>query len=268
MLNTSSAIKAPSLMLMLMEGRAAWELGAYVASKPLLNRMPEGDGHPVLVMPGLAGSDTSTVPLRRFLHNRNYTPFGWELGRNLGLREGLLEAMLNRIDTIFQCQGEKISLIGWSLGGIYARELAKLRPEKVRQVISLGSPHSGDIRASNARRLYEYVAGHSVEKVPLDTRLKQAPPVPTTSVYSKTDGVVAWQNCCQEMSPEHVPQEQAENIRVLGSHCGLGVNPSVLYVIADRLAQAEGEWAPFTVSGARKPFYRAESYERDASERQ
>jgi len=260
MLNTSATIKAPSVMLMLMEGRAAWELGAYVASAPLFKRMPEGDGHPVLVLPGLAGSDVSTAPLRKFLQKRNYQPFAWELGRNLGLRDGLLEGMLARIDDIFEQQGEKISLIGWSLGGVYARELAKMRPEKVRMVITLGSPHSGDVKATHARRLYEFVAGHAADNPPIEATLTEAPPVPSTSIYSRTDGVVAWQNCVQEMSDEKVKVAETENVRVEGSHCGLGVNPSVLFVIADRLSQAEGSWTPFEVSGLRKPFFSASSY--------
>ncbi len=260
MLNNSNGIQSPSLMLMLMEGRAPWEFGAYLASTPLFKRLPKGDGHPVLVLPGLAASDTSTAPLRKFLRDRNYLPFGWELGRNLGLREGLLKGMLERIDTIFEQQGEKISLVGWSLGGVYARELAKFRSDKIRQVITLGSPHSGDVNATNARRFYEYVAGHSVDSPPIETRLRQAPPVPSSSIYTKSDGVVAWQNCCQEMSADEVQSGQAENIRVAGSHCGLGVNPSVLYVIADRLVQEDGQWSPFDVSGLRKPFFQVASY--------
>ncbi len=268
MLSTSTKIKSPSLMLMMMEGRAVWELGAYVASTPLFKRLPSGDGHPVLVLPGLAATDASTKPLRKFLRERNYTPYAWELGRNLGLRDGLLEGMLARIDDIFALNGEKISIIGWSLGGVYAREIAKLRPEKVRSVITLGSPHSGDIHASNARRFYEYVAGHKVDNPPIKTRLRQAPPVPSTSIYTKTDGVVAWQNCCQEMSHDEVQVEQTENIRVMGSHCGLGVNPSVLFAIADRLAQAEGEWTPFEVSGIRKPFFSSDPFTGPLSETQ
>lgn len=240
---------------MLMEGRAIWEFGAYMAAKPMLNRLPKGDGHPVLVLPGLAATDTSTKPLRKFLAGRGYAPFGWDLGRNLGLRDGLLEGMLERLDDLFLKHEEKISIIGWSLGGIFARELAKLRPEKVRIIITLGSPHSGNPHATNAGRFYEYVAGHSVDNPPIDTKLHKAPPVPTTSIYSKTDGVVPWQNCHQTQPVCEIKAKQTENIRVAGSHCGLGVNPSVLYLIADRLAQNDGQWSPFTNNGMRKAFF-------------
>jgi Palmitoyl protein thioesterase len=257
----SGKIKAPSLGLMLMEGRAIWELGAYVAALPMFGKLPKGDGHPVLVLPGLAATDMSTKPLRSFLKKRGYQAEGWGLGRNLGLRDGLLEKMLGRVDETYDTYGEKISLIGWSLGGIFARELAKLRPEKIRVVITLGSPHSGDRKATNAGRFYEFVAGHSVESPPIETLLHKAPPVPSTSIYSKTDGIVPWQNCHQTKPVSKTKAKFNENIQVAGSHCGLGVNPSVLYVIADRLAQKEGHWVPFVNEGARKVFFKTPGFD-------
>jgi pimeloyl-ACP methyl ester carboxylesterase len=248
-------VKAPSILKIMMEGRAIWELGSYYVSKPLLNRLPKGDGHPVLVLPGLGASDASTTPLRKFLVSRGYAAYDWGLGRNFGLRDGILEGMQDRLEEIYKKHGRKVSLVGWSLGGLFARELAKMHPEKVRIVMSLGSPHSGDPKATNAWRFYEFVAGHSIEEPPIETLLHKAPPVPTTSIYTKTDGVVAWQNCYQSkpINPEKV--KQTENICVQGSHCGLGVNPSVLYIIADRLAQREGKWRPFANVGSRKAFF-------------
>jgi len=245
----------------MLEGRALYEMGAYIAAAPLYRHMAKGDGHPVLVLPGLAASDLSTVPMRRFLKKRGFTPYAWTQGRNLGLRDQVFEKMLAKVDEIFASHKRKLSIVGWSLGGIYARELAKLRPNKVRFVISLGSPHSGSPDASNATRFYELVSGHSAENPPLQTRLSQAPPVPTTSIYSKTDGIVAWQNCHQRKPANPKKAAQTENVRVEGSHCGLGVNPSVLYIIADRLAQSEGSWQPFTNKGARKIFFRTPGFD-------
>jgi pimeloyl-ACP methyl ester carboxylesterase len=256
-----TAIKAPSAFFLMIEGRSVFEMGAYFASKPLFRHLAKGDGHPVLVLPGLAASDYSTIILRRFLKRRGYQPYGWKQGRNLGLRDQVLEKMLAKVDEIFDIHGQKISIIGWSLGGIFARELAKLRPEKVRFVISLGSPHSGNPKASHATRFYEYVSGHSAEDPPLVTVLSEAPPVPTTSIYSKTDGVVAWQNCHQAMPKAADTDVQIENIRVEGSHCGLGVNPSVLYIIADRLAQGDKSWKPFANKGVRKIFFRTPKHD-------
>jgi len=257
----SRKVKAPSTLLLMMEGRSVFEMGTYVASAPFFKHMAKGDGHPVLVLPGLAASDLSTVPLRRFLKKRGYQPYAWEQGRNLGLRDQVLEKMLAKVDEVFAEHKCKLSIVGWSLGGIFARELAKLRPEKIRFVISLGSPHSGDPKASHATKFYEYVSGHSVEKPPLETTLSQAPSVPTTSIYSKTDGVVAWQNCHQRKPACAEKAAQVENIRVEGSHCGLGVNPSVLYIIADRLAQREENWQPFVNKGARKIFFRTPAFD-------
>lgn len=251
----AASVKAPSILKILMEGRAIYELGAFYASTPLLKRLPRGDGHPVMVLPGFMATDMSTKPLRSFLSDKGYDAHAWGQGRNLGLRDGVIEGMLERLDEAHAMHGRKVSLIGWSLGGVFARELAKLRPEQVRSVISLGSPHSGHPKATNAWRLYEMAAGHSVEEPPLDTKLHKAPPVPTTSVYTKSDGVVAWQTCHQERPVCDVKAGQTENIEVSGSHCGLGVNPSVLYIIADRLAQREGNWRPFANVGARKMFF-------------
>lgn len=255
MFNFSGKVKAPSPLLMLMEGRALLELGTMALSTPFLKRLPRGDGHPVLVLPGLGAADSSTAPLRSFLDDRGYSPHAWGLGRNLGLRDGILEGMLDRIDEVYETHQQKVSLVGWSLGGIFARELAKMRPEQTRLVISLGSPHSGDPKNSNAWRFYEFAAGHSVDEPPIETMMHKAPPVPTTSIYTKTDGIVAWQNCHQDKPVCEVKQKQTENIRVSGSHCGLGFNPAVLYVIADRLAQREGTWRPFTNVGSRKAFF-------------
>lgn len=257
---TVENIKAPSLMKVALEGRAWFEFGAYLASSRFLKKAPKGDGHPVLVLPGFVASDFSTKPLRSYLKKQGYEPYDWGLGRNLGLRDGVLDGMLDRIDSIYEDHGRTVSLIGWSLGGVFARELAKLRPEQTRMVISLGSPHSGNPRASNAWRLYEYTAGHSVEEPPIETNLHKAPPVPTTSIYTKTDGVVAWENCHQTKPVSPVKAKQTENIVVEGSHCGLGVNPAVVYAIADRLSQPEGRWRPFANVGTRKLFFKTPGF--------
>ena len=135
--------------------------------------------------------------------------------------------------------GRKVSLIGWSLGGVYARLLASTRPELVRSVITLGSPFTGSARATNAWRVYEGVSGQSSEDPRRMKHVRPTPPVPTTSIFSRSDGVVAWQCSVEETGP------QSENIEVVASHLGLGAHPAVLYALADRLAQPEGEWKPF-----------------------
>ncbi len=126
---------------------------------------------------------------------------------------------------------------------MFAREIAGAVPDAVRSVVTLGSPIRGNPRSTNAWRIYEWASGQSVDDPELRRPRNDAPPVPTTSIYSRTDGIVAWQ-CSVEP-----PSDRAESIEVIGSHCGLGVNASVLYAMADRLAQPEGQWRPFERRG-------------------
>lgn len=241
--------EAPSALLTLIEGRAVLEFAALVASYPILRRLPRGDGHSVLVLPGLGASDRSTAPLRTFLKDRGYDPHGWSLGRNVGPRDGQRDALADLLRRVSSTSARKVSLIGWSLGGIYARELAKRMPDSVRLVITLGSPFANP-GASAVRRIYEAIRGEKISGAPDFTRFRAAPPVPSTAIFSKSDGVVAWQSCLEPDSPT------TENIEVQGSHVGLGVNPAALYVIADRLAQREGGWAPFDRKGLRSLLFR------------
>ena len=244
-------MSAPSLWLMALEGRAPWEAMALMAVSPFLARLPSGDGHPVLIFPGLSAADGSTFALRRFLDQQGFTPYPWELGFNLGPRPGVLEACRKRILDIYERHGEPVSLVGWSLGGIYAREMAKVLAPQVRCVITLGTPFTGHPRATNAWRLYEWVSGqHAADEVLL-AEVRKPPPVPTTSIYSKSDGVVAWQ--CSINPPR---QALTENIEVQASHIGMGLNPLALYALADRLRQNPKRWTRFDAAGARRWFFK------------
>lgn len=154
--------------------------------------------------------------------------------------------MRERIAEICEKSGRKVSLIGWSLGGVYARDAALAMPDHVRSVITLGSPFSKDLTASNVGALYESVTGESLRTADpaLILALGGDLPVPTTAIYSKTDGIVNWRTCMLEENA------QAENIEILGgSHAGLGVNAAVLWAIADRLAMPENEFWPFDRGG-------------------
>ena len=240
----TATLPPPSTALMLMEGRAVPELGAFWLMRPWLSVTPRGDGHPVLVLPGLMADDASTRALRSFLNSHGYKAHGWKQGRNMGLRGDLERDMLARIDELYERYGQrKVSLVGWSLGGLYARQLAKVAPDKVRCMISLGSPFAGSPKSTNAWRAYEIVSGSKVEDQDLLDTLADTPPVPSTSIFSRTDGICAWQACLNEDGPA------SENIEVIGSHCGLGHHPAAVYAIADRLAQPEGYWKKFDCSG-------------------
>jgi len=248
---TTEALKPPSKALLFLEWRALHELGAFAATWPLLRLAPRGDGQPVLVIPGLVASDVSTRPLRAFLKSHGYPVHGWGLGRNFGLRPGVQDNMMSRLDELYRRYERKISIVGWSLGGVYARQLAKLVPQQVRQVITLGSPFAGHPRATNAWRIYELASGQRVDQRDLrfGGNIEEPPPVPATAIYSRSDGVCAWQCCVEKEAP------QAENIEVQGSHCGLGHHPAAVYAVADRLAQPETNWKPFDRSGWRSAFY-------------
>ena len=248
---------APSRALLLLEGRAVPELFGFMASLPTLTALaPRGDGHPVLVLPGLTTSDRSTISLRNFLKSKGYATYGWKMGLNLGPRPGVEEGLIKLIDDLYEKHGRKVSIVGWSLGGIYARQLGKMMPKKIRQVISLGSPFGGHPRATNAWRVYEMASGESSNDGDrhMGGVISAPPPVPTTAIYSKTDGICAWQNCIEKKS------DIADNIEVKASHCGLGHHPAVVYAIADRLAQAEDDWKPFDRSGFKAMIYPAPSY--------
>lgn len=244
-------VKAPSLALALTEaGRAFAELVSLQGASPLLSFAPQGDGHPVMVLPGFLAGGGTTGPLRRFLTSKGYETFCWGLGRNLGPLaigpEG--ELLQQRLESIHRKMRRKVSLVGWSLGGVMARELAKRYPKYVRQVITLGSPFQGSPRANYAWRIYQSVTGQDIDPESMrdvfDNLAEPPPGIPTTAIYSKGDGVVAWQTCVEKKT------RLTDNIEVYASHCGLGVNPSVFFAIADRLALPEKEWAPFDRSGA------------------
>lgn len=234
--------RPPSRVWTLAEGRALFELGAFFMSRPLLAHLPKGDGHAVQVMPGFMATNTSTAPMRSLLKRLGYDANGWDSGRNIKVDNALIRRLENQLERLNDTSGRKVSLIGWSLGGVLARELAKLHPDRVRLVISLGSPISDDRSHTNAARLFELLNGKEPEAMRGGRfrRLDEAPPVPTTSIFTRTDGIVHWRGSVQK--PAATP---TENIEVLASHCGLGVNPSVMVAIADRLAQPEGMWLPF-----------------------
>ena len=218
--------------------RLSWSWGLLVASAR------RGDGHPVMVLPGFMAGDESTFLLRRFLTRIGYVSLPWLQGRNIGAPT-LLEGAMRRFYRAHHAYGEKISLVGQSLGGVFAREIAREFPDAVRQVITLGSPFGvNDEAETNAivAKLFENMSGLSVEE--MRARMEQIDPregleVPSTAIYSKTDGVVSWQACVEETSAI------AENVEVTGSHSGMAMNPDVLHVLADRLSQDVANWQPF-----------------------
>jgi pimeloyl-ACP methyl ester carboxylesterase len=234
-------ISPPSRLLLALETRAWAEFAAFLLMTPLMRRLPRGDGHPVLVIPGFGGGDLSTLPMRRLMRQLGYAAYGWGLGRNLGMRPEIKDALSQMMVDLVERHDARITLIGWSLGGVYVREMARQRPDLVRQVITMGSPINGRPDANNVATMFNLFNRNKGVKLDWDgfQRRRVPPPVPCTAIFSRTDGVVAWQ-CCREEELPHT-----ENVEVFSSHFGLGVNPQVMVVLADRLALPEGAWRRF-----------------------
>jgi len=250
-----SPFGAPSRALLLTEpGRASFEFGTFLVSAPLLRRAPRGDGHTVLVLPGFLADDHSTLVLRNYLGSLGYTVHGWGLGRNVGPTAEILDGMEALVVRLAASSGHPVSIVGWSLGGMFARGLGHQQPESIRQIITLGSPFRSHAPiGSHAARSFERFAHLHVPhaELPEIDKDRAQLDMPVTAVYTKGDGVVAWQTCVQD------PGHQRENVEVPGSHCGLGHNPAAMWVVADRLSQPEGTWSPFVAPMAARHLYPA-----------
>lgn len=252
-------VTAPGRLLYLTEpARAAVDLGLFAASAPLLAALPRPQSperHPVLVLPGLGGGDSPNAALRALLSHLGYPAAGWGLGRNLGPTARVIDGLPTRLDELTSRFGGPVTLIGVSLGGIYAHQLAARTPEAVRQVITVGSPvalsrlgqpeaprpeyWSGVPRWPHWARWARWYARLSAELAGLPGEAGAGLPVPATSIYSRLDGIVGWRACLNEPAPH------AENIAVTASHLALVYHPAVIFAIADRLAQPAGHWRPF-----------------------
>jgi pimeloyl-ACP methyl ester carboxylesterase len=243
------ALRPPSPLLLALEGRAWLEWSSLALSWRWLQNAPAGDGHPVLVLPGMVAGDISTWPMRKFLEQRGYATYPWELGLNYGPRREIVRGLVQRVRDLHEEHGRKVSLIGWSLGGALACALAARMPKRVRQVITMGSPLQAHAHATNAWRIFELVSGYRSDHPHL-ARIGNKPlQVPLTAILSKSDGIVNWRMSVAPKGPNR------ESIEVNASHLGLGANPAVLWAIADRLAQAEGEWRPFRRGGHWRPLF-------------
>lgn len=250
-----AAAKAPSWLLSLLEiPRALSEAASLIPARSMLKKLPKGDGHPVITLPGFLASGRSMRTVRKHLRIWGYDAQSWNLGRNLGLSsERDLEALLDeRLREAFESSGEKVSLIGWSLGGLFAREVARRNPDMVRSVILLGSP-IGDPKATNVWRLYESVTNQKLDEVQIRRRVaslrEPIDGIPMTAVYSLSDAIVS------ARIAQLPPGPLVENVGVTASHLGMGFNPAVLYVIADRLRQRANDWKEFEINGLRNLFF-------------
>lgn len=234
-------VKRPPIRLLMTESYRAFivERARYRRFMRRHKFHEQGDGHPVLVIPGLIASDVSTRPLRQFLKKSGYYAYGWGRGNNLAQMEDF-HFLGERLEELYLKHEQKVSLIGWSLGGIFARQLAKEKPQLVRQLITLACPFAGPEQPNNAKWFYDLISTIRRDKA-LDREwiadIPNPAPVPTTAFYSKEDGIVPWELC-----REQIEDEIHQNIEVNTPHTGMGVNPKVLQIIVDRLQYDASHW--------------------------
>jgi pimeloyl-ACP methyl ester carboxylesterase len=268
--HAAAALPAPAKWRMATEWRALGELGTSLTAWPLLVAAAQrGDGHPVLVLPGFLAGDASTYVTRAFLAQTGFDPYGWELGRNMGGIRKMRAGLAARLEAIYARTNRRVSIVGWSLGGVYARDLAHSHPEIVRYVVGLASPLTRDLRSANTGKLYARAAKEDADPGSGDApgtlarefdRLAGDLPCPATAMYSRCDGIVNWRTCLIAQGP------RSENLEVaLASHTGFGINAAALLAIADRLAQADGAFAPFVPRGPLARLYASGTAERSAS---
>jgi len=226
------AIQAPSPTGLLRQARGLIELPKLLIQLPDLARQPRGRGERVLVLPGYGASDASTAVLRAYLGLLGYRPVGWGLGRNGGDVAKLLPDVVQRLESLAREDGAPIRLIGWSLGGYLAREAARERPQAAHQVITLGSPVVGGPKYTAVAAAYRR-RGVDLDAVEAAVEARNSMPLETriTAIYSRSDGIVAWQACIDRHAPN------VEHVEVETSHLGLGLSAAVFRIIAAHLAR-------------------------------
>ncbi|MFT4826500.1 MAG: pimeloyl-ACP methyl ester carboxylesterase [Halioglobus sp.] len=224
-------LKAPTIAAVAGESLSALEFTRLAAALPSLARQPKGAGDPVMVLPGFGASDASTAPLRRYLTWLGYEVRGWGLGRNAGQVATMLPSVVDQVRMMSEQFKSEVHLIGWSLGGVFARETARDYPGYVSQVVTMGSPVVGGPKYTTMGRIFEK-RGADLDEIEATIAARESTPiqVPLTCIYSKRDGIVGWQASIDRHSP------QVEHIEVYTTHLGLGISPDVFKIIAKKLA--------------------------------
>lgn len=233
--------------------RECWLLARSVVpeNRTLRRRIARRGGPRIVVMPGLFATDAAMRPLRLGLLCAGYRAYRWGLGRNLGASADLFERLDRRLDQVQRRDDQPVILLGWSFGGLIAREYAKVAPHRVRAVITLGSPFSGDLSATMLARLYEWVAGHRVDAPPIACTLSEKPPVPTAAIWSRGDGIIP-------ASAARGGAGEADcRIEVSCAHLAFPSDPAALAAVIEAIARCCPETAlperPGTFDGAGLP---------------
>ena len=228
-------LEAPSFLATARESLSAVEFARLAVAFPVLALQARGNGEAVLVLPGYGASDASTAPLRSYLSWLGYSTYGWGLGRNTGNVREVLPQVAAQVRQLREQSGSSVHIVGWSLGGVIAREVARDYPDSVRQVVTMGSPIVGGAKYTRLGRLFER-QGADLDKMEAAIAARESRPikVPLTSIYSKRDGIVGWQASIDRYNA------QVEHIEVRATHLGLGISPDVFKIIARKLADPGG----------------------------
>ena len=227
----------PPLPLLLGELRAARDVVAARFGQAFYHPAIVGNGEPILTVPGFLTDDRAMVGMRRSLNHAGFRAKRWKLGRNVGAREDTLDRLHDRIAHIANREGRPVHLVGWSLGGLYAREYAKRDPALVASVTTLGTPFSGSMRANNVWRLYEAIAGHRVEAPPIAIDPSPRPLVPTYAIWSRNDGAIA------RASARGTAAEADRAIEVACRHIGFCVSAEAIDAVVRCVVEAESRRA-------------------------
>jgi len=237
-------LKIPHNISLICDTRFIFEMGEYLLSLPELKSKHTGNNDIILVLPGFLTGDFCTSPMRTFLNSIGFNAKGWNLGINMGPTNEVMAGVTDRIKYLNDKYGKQISIVGWSLGGIYAREISKRIPDSIKQVITLGTPFNG----LNASNIIEYFEENGING--LDTltpnavnQLHVSPPMPYMSIYSKSDELIHWKSCVVN---DH--SSMSESFEIDSSHFGLCHNPSTIDIVANRLSQDIENWKPYSES--------------------
>ena len=214
---------------LLYETLGMWDAYRLAVAAPRLAKAPKGDGQPVILIPGWQAPQQTMAPLRRFLRSRNLDARHWGLGTNLGSPEADSEELVRRLENEVAGSGRTVALVGWSLGGVIARETARMAPEAVSQVITYGTPVIGGPTFTPAARIYGSTECQRIAS--LQAELDRERPIqrPITAIFTRRDKLVSWPACIDRTSP------QVTHYEVGSTHVSLGFDPDVWGIIAQRL---------------------------------
>ncbi len=226
------ALAPPSNIKLFREPLGLLQILRLVFNMADLLQAPRGNGQMIIVVPGFATDDSSTFILRKYLNAVGYKAVGWGLGKNNGDVERILIDFKQAVQNETKRTNSPLILVGWSLGGYIAREIAREIPGMVSKVISFGSPVIGGPKYTAAARQFKKM-GVDLDELEKEIQAREAIPieVPVTAIYSRSDGIVAWQACIDYNNPRVVHHE------VNSTHIGLGFSPDVFKIIASSLAK-------------------------------